>query len=290
MLLPASRLSYREVETMAEAKNVADYLVRYLQQIDPRPLKGSELAVLIKTAYPDFSPESFGCRNLREFIHRNADEIVEFSRAGMDIVYRLRTTQERLNSQTATADESDSVVDQLTQNLFVWKTFATPDSVFRLYLDPQAGVIHNLHSNARPAQGWREIPRISAEVLLQIGKDFTSDLPEVQKSALAPLLQAPKWWVPFYDCLQTLGLRSKWIEFRRRRIRDEFQRIVRGIEAPSPTEQSAMARPLVSEPTRAEAGSPIRKVAADVVQRMTESELRALNLPLGYVMDSLTAR
>jgi hypothetical protein len=34
----------------------------------------------------------------------------------------------------------------------------------------------------------------------------------------------------------------------------------------------------------------MKRIAADVVQRMTDSELRALNLPLGYVVDVMTAR
>jgi len=34
----------------------------------------------------------------------------------------------------------------------------------------------------------------------------------------------------------------------------------------------------------------LRHVAASAVLRMTDVELRALNLPLGYVIDALTAK
>ena len=92
----------------------------------------------------------------------------------------------------------------------------------------------------------------------------------------------------------SLGLKSKWIEFRRRRIREEFQRLVgeTGISLPVPEHTvspvSALAEPDVR--TRLDSIPSVRQIVSEVVQRMTEPELRALNLPLGYVIDSLRAR
>jgi hypothetical protein len=276
---------------LAEASVVADFLVRSLQQVDPRPLKGSELSVLAKTAYPDFIPDAFGCRTLREFIRRYASEIMEFSRAGMDISYHLKVTHERLKAEGASS-EFNCALDQLTRNPRIWKTFASPESLFRIYLDPATGLLRTLHNNSRPLPEWREIPKVSAEVLLQIGRDFTADLPDLQKSVLSPLLQDPKWWIPYYERLQSLGLKTKWIEFRRRRIRDEFQRQLGESKTTPLSAQPILASTSAVETTTSATKSElsIRRIAADVVQRMTESELRGLNLPLGYVVDSLTTR
>lgn len=276
---------------MTEVNEVANFLVRSLQQVDPRPLKGSELAVLIKTAYPDFSAESYGCRTLREFIRRNASEIMELSRAGMDIVYQLRSTHEKLMAEGTTIADSSGLTDQLIHDPLVWKTFASPDSAFRLYIDPQTEIVRSLHYSAKPPVGWQQIPKISAEVLLQIGRDFTAALPDFQKSALAPLLQEQKWWIPYYERLQALGLRTKWIEFRRRRIREEFHRVIsEAIAVEHRPEVNPSGKPRGPESAGIHPESPIRKIAVDVVQRMTESELRSLNLPLGYVIDCLTTR
>lgn len=276
---------------MTEASVVADFLVRSLQQVDPRPLKGSALAVLVKTAYPDFKPEYLGYRSLRDFIRQNAAEIMEFSKAGMDIVYRLRATQEGFAAESSSAGDSNVPVDQLTRNPLLWKTFASPGSAFRLYIDPQTGVLRSLHSNVTPRPEWREIPKITADALLQIGRDFTANLPDIQQSALAPLLKEPKWWIPYFERLQTLGLRSKWVEFRRRRILETFKRVIDQIGAVSdPAELAAHTNYPVPEHPGSRSELPIRKIAAEVVQRMTESELRALNLPLGYVIDCLTTR
>jgi hypothetical protein len=175
------------------------------------------------------------------------------------------------------------------------QTFTSPDSPFRLYLTDQ-GIVRSMHSNSRPLPEWREIQRISPEVLHQIGQDFTADLDEIQKSVLVPTLREAKWWFPFFDRLQSLGLKYKWVEFRRKRIQDEFKRKIEEIGTlplPQPQAQE-LALALLPQPVEAarqtQSDLSIRKIAADVVQRMTESELRGLNLPLGYVVDSLTTR
>jgi hypothetical protein len=282
---------------MTEIPVVVDFLVRTLQQVSPRPLRGSELSVLVKAAHPEFSAEAFGYRTLRDFVRKQASEIVEVGRAGMDVQYSLKATQAKLQAEIASITSvgfADHALDQLMRDPRAWKTFTSPDSPFRLYLTDQ-GVVRSMHSNSRPLPEWREIQRISPEVLLQIGKDFTDDLDEIQKSVLVPALREPKWWFPFFDRLQSLGLKYKWVEFRRKRIRDEFKRKIEeiGTLPLPPLQEAALAsvpQPTVAPSAQTQSGLSIRKIAADVVQRMTESELRGLNLPLGYVVDSLTTR
>lgn len=279
---------------MTDNTVVSDFLVRTLQQTAPRPLKGSELSVLVKAAHPEFSAVSLGYRNLREFIRRQATDIVEVGHAGMDICYSLRTSQakqEAGNASSKSVGLADDALDQLTKDLRAWKTFTSPESPFRLYLTDK-GVVRSMHASSRPLPEWKEIQRISPETLLQIGRDFVANLDEVQKSVLVPTFQEPTWWFPFVDRLQSLGLKYKWIEFRRQRIRREFEKRIEEIGMPpfrQPSEIGAVSSSLeVSTPTQSELS--FRKIAADVVQRMTESELRRLNLPLGYVVDSLTTR
>jgi hypothetical protein len=282
---------------MTDAPVVADFLVRTLQQVSPRPLRGSELSVLVKAAHPEFSAEALGYRTLRDFIRKQVSEIMEVGRAGMDVQYSLKGAQLKLEiegASVASRDFADRAVDQLMKDPRAWKTFTSPDSAFRLYLADQ-GIVRSMHSNSRPLPEWREIQRISPEILLQIGKDFTADLDEIQKSILVPAFQEPKWWFPFFDRLQSLGLKYKWVEFRRNRIRLEFKKRIEELGTlPLPQPQEVMLA-LVPQPTAAASAQTqselsIRKIAADVVQRMTESELRGLNLPLGYVMDSVTTR
>ena len=281
---------------MTEISVVVDFLVRTLQQVSPRSLTGTELAIFLKAAHPEFISEALGYRTLRDFIRKRVPDIVEVGRAGMDVQYSLKDTQLKLEIESPSRDFSDSTLDQLMKDARAWKTFTSPDSPFRLYLT-ERGIVRSMHSNSRPLPEWREIQRISPEALLQIGKDFTADLDELQKSILVPTFQEPKWWFPFFDRLQSLNLKYKWVEFRRNRIREEFKKRIEDLgtlSLPQPQPQEAIlalvtqASAAASAQTQSELS--IRKIAADVVQRMTESELRGLNLPLGYVVDSLTTR
>jgi len=283
---------------MMTEREASNFFVRLLSG-SPRPLKGSELSILAKTSAPDFAPVKFGCRNLREFIRRYAaDEITELGRAGMDVVYAIRIAEQQplFESvvESAKPAESRGPLGQLRTNPRIWKTFASPSSPFRLFLVPGDGTIRVLRPGYSPDPTWLEVPRISADRLLQIAKDFIAELPESQQASLLSLLDKPSWWLEFYDWVRTLGLKTRWILFRRRRIAEEFERSVPALPvvataAPQPVPPSEITFSVQSL-APAGAQSEMKRIAAEVVHRMTDSELRALNLPLGYVMDVLTTR
>jgi len=281
-------------------KEASTLLVRLLSG-SPRPLKGSELSILAKTSSPEFDPIKFGCRNLRDFIRKNAsEEITEVDKAGMDIVYAIRAAEQQPLFQSQVAEpvkpaESRGHLGQLLTNPRIWKTFASPDSPFRLFLVPSDGTIRVLRPGYSLDPSWLEIRRISADKLLQIAKDFISELPESQRASLLSLLDKPSWWIAYFDLVRTLGLKTRWILFRRRRIAEEFERSVPALPTvataaqPTPANQS-IATPVQSLTPAGGAESVMKRIAAEVVHKMTDSELRALNLPLGYVVDVLTAR
>ena len=278
-------------------KEASTLLVRLLSG-SSRPLKGSELSILAKTSSPDFAPLRFGCRNLRDFIRKHAsDEITEVDKAGMDVVYAIRSAEQQTLFESPVSEsvkpaESRGPLGQLLTNPRIWKTFASPESPFRIFLVPGDGTIRVLRPGFSPDASWLEIPRISAEKLLQIAKDFISELPESQRASLLSLLDKPSWWMAYFDLVRTLGLKTRWVLFRRRRIAEEFERAVPALPTVAAPAQPATANQTTPTQSLTPAGgdSPMKKIAADVVQRMTDSELRALNLPLGYVVDVMTAR
>lgn len=292
-------------------KDVTTLLVRLLSNNgNPRPFKGNQLSALIKAFLPDFTAEQFGCRNLRDFIKKfAATEIMEIGRAGMDIIYGLRAVgqqqplfevAELLPETAKTGDRAP--LGQLLNDPRIWKTFASPDAPYRLFLAPSTGNVTVLRPGFTPDPSWVEVPHISADALLQIAKDFVSELPDVQQQPLAATLAQQRWWVSFYDVACTLGLKMRWIYFRRRRIAEQFERSLPTLPPPAPTQpQSSDVKKIPSSlppasvtrtgvVSNAPQSSLLRRIAADAVQRMTDSELRALNLPLGYVVDALTTR
>jgi hypothetical protein len=213
----------------------------------------------------------------------------------MDILYGIRATHEKL-----VADDSrrlganPAAIEPLLNELIkpqVWKTFVTPGSPFGLFLHPTAHHLRVVRAGAEAPPGWREVPKLTGEKLLQIAEEFVGTLDEEQQKLLRETFTMPKWWIHFVDMLQLVGLKTRWFDFRRKRIREEFMRVL--ARAGAGTQQS---RPVPAQlapeetPVVTQSQSEMRRIAVETVQRMTESELRALNLPLGYVVDALTTR
>jgi hypothetical protein len=287
---------------VAEKNDVSSYLVRLLSS-SQRPLKGSELSILVKTSFPGFSLFDFGCRNLREFIRKyTPDEIEEQGKAGMDIIYAARSPEQqplfepKTLATASTPSGQSAPLRQLLTNPRIWKTFVTPGMPFRLFFDPATGQIRVLRPEYSTDPSWVEIPRMSAEKLLQIARDFIDELPEPQRGPLSAYLEKPKWWIPYFEFIKTLGLTRRWIPFRRRRIAEEFERSLPVLPASTPIEEVSkpsvpnQLSPAVALLPSIVPDSSLKRVAVDVVQRMNDSELRSLNLPLGYVLDALKAR
>jgi hypothetical protein len=287
--------------------DVSSFLARLISG-SARPLKGSELAVFVKTTFPNFSPLQFGCRNLRAFIRQFASEdIVEVSHAGMDVVYGPRPVEQQALFESAPlggakaghASDRRGPSQQLLTNPRIWKTFVSPGMPFRLFLVPGSGQVRVLRPEFSPDPAWLEIPRLSGDKLLQIAQSFVSELPESQRGPLAALLETPKWWIDFFETTRTFGLTTRWIAYRRRRIAEEFENALPQVPITAAAPAEEVSAPVLSAPEKQAApanvlteptGSQLKKIAAEVVQRMTDSELRSLNLPLGYVLDALKTR
>jgi len=305
-------------------QDVSSYLRRLLDDTPNHSLSGAGISVLLKSYFPTFNAQEFDCRNLRDFIRKNVPEICEIGRAGTDVIYGLKNRQQNLFVTPVQKAIPESIIQtspvppipkddasradferpiskiqqtalaQLLTNPRIWKTFSSPGNPFQLYLNPASGLVRVLSPQGQPDSSWVKISPISADALLQIAKDFIATLPEPQRELLQNTLLQPKWWLPYFDVLRTLGLSFKWRFFKRRRVSQEFERSISNIPAPSLVADvmSTSQRPEPAE-RLAEARSPesvVRHVAIQVVGRMTETELRTLNLPLGYMVDVMAAR
>jgi len=274
-----------------EKTTVITYIAKLISEAQPNPITGGQLSARVKVAFPEFNAPQFGCANLRQFIRDNIPDIAEKGKAGMDVIYGLRAEQQSLfgasTAETAPTTDQPTPLGQLLTNPRIWKTFASPDKPYRLYLLP-SGLIRVFRPEETPDPTWSQIPPISAEALQRIAKEFISELPESQQEMLLKTLEQPRWWFPFFELLGALGQKSKWVFFRRRRIAEEFERSIPKVSAPSPASKALERTTRVEQAERPD--SLLRHIASSAVERMTDSELRALNLPLGYVIDVLKAR
>jgi hypothetical protein len=279
-----------------EKASVVSYLTKLASEMYPNPIRGGQLSDRLKAAFPNFNALQFGCKNLRDFIRDNVPEVSEGGKAGMDVIYGLRTQQAEMFEPEAVVVGSSAdrraPLGQLLTNPRIWKTFASPQTLFRLYLLP-SGLIRILRPDETADPAWPEIKPISADALRKIASDFIGTLHQSQQDILVKQLDAPKWWLPFFELVSTLGLRTRWISYRRQRIAEEFEtalsQAIASVVSASPSSVKSEGTSL--PPDQHKLPDPLlRRIASSAVQRMTDSELRALNLPLGYVIDALTTK
>jgi hypothetical protein len=281
---------------MLDATVVAADLSRLVQNSPQQKILGSSLAVLLKRGYPDFRPEDFGSRNLREFIHRYAKEIFESGKRGSDVVYtsallpamtEASTRQQELTGMSA----APAVSRRVAIDSSVWKTFASPTAPYRIYANRETGELRVLHVHQSSPEGpWVPVPSCPAPKHLQIAREFIEGLSdEPAKTQLTKILDLDSWWNHFFFSARNFGVERQWSAFRRRRLQDEFVQQLQSLGVPVggslrpvvATVPAEAAQPVVVQ----DGDSPLRAIAAAVIRRMSISELREIWLPLGYVVD-----
>jgi hypothetical protein len=291
----------------ASISDVAAFISNLVDQTPQKTLSGSLVAARLRSEFPDFGPTEFGYLNLRDFVRRAVPQLAESPhRAGMDVLYIPKTSLQSSAGGVQTSSRpvrAPGFVSLLLNDPRAWKTFANPNSPRNLFVRPDGSELRILPPNSRPGDGtWLQISSISASSLIQMAEEFIGTAPELYRQSLMKTLQTPKWWLTFFEELGSLGLKSKWMAFRRRRIIDEFSKAL-GMMAselgPSasltssevtsegwtkPTDQPQ--RPL-TDGVRLPSDFSLRQLAVAAVQRMTDAELRSLNIPLGYLVDAL---
>jgi hypothetical protein len=289
------------------ASRVVPSIVQLVVDSPQQSASGTRITSAIRLSFPEFSPQTEGCRNFRDFIRNFVPQLTESSqRAGMDVIYVLKapTTSEArpVAVDVEPSSKTSGFVSLLLNNPRAWKTFASPLATSRIYVNPDGSSVLVSSAHSVPANpGWLQIEPISASSLLQIATDFIGLVPDLYRPALLESLKKPKWWIPYFDVMGSLGLKSRWVTFRRRRILDEFVRAVTEKAA----EQSKLhpddvvsGSPVASEASpecfKGEVGAEgtlaeqrLRALALAAVNRMTIAELRSLAIPLGYIADAL---
>jgi hypothetical protein len=183
----------------------------------------------------------------------------------------------------------------------VWKTFLSPFTPFRLFANPETNSLQVVVPGNPPLPPpWVQIPPCSQETHRQIAQEFISTLPEqTQRVALSNAMAQPSfWWTSYYGVVMQLGLAPAWNAYRRRRLLAELEGALgkhgislRRADTGAQAAQRLLAPSGESQAVALASGeSLIRSLAAEVVRNMPVVELRALHVPLGYIVDALARR
>jgi hypothetical protein len=295
---------------MVDSTAIGADISRLVQSSPQGRILGSELAVLLKRGHPDFRPESFGCRNLRDFIRKYAREVFETTRQGTDVVYSsvvmpAMSAEATRKQEFRTISSPRPPVRRLTIPTSVWKTFTSPNGFYRVFANRESGDFRVLRTQEDSlGVPWVQIQPCPPAVHLQIAKEFTENLSnETTKAELGKVLGLDSWWTHFFVAARRFNVESLWSSFRRRRLHTEFEQQLKTLGVPlpfavSPTPTSTPTPTSVPTPTPAdnateppplqtEEGSDLRRIAFGVIRRLPASRLRELWLPLGYVLDEI---
>lgn len=292
---------------------VASVILRFVSDNDQGSASGTRISAAIRGAFPNFSPAAANSRSLREFIKSFVPQLEESpERAGLDVIYRVKQPtilQESASTPVVQPQRHSGFVSLLLNDPRAWKTFASPQSTSKIFVKTDGSEVLVSSMQSTPVGGdWVQVNPLSADLLLSIAKEFVELVPELYRQALIESLAKPKWWIPYFEVMGSLGLKSRWVTYRRRRILDEFSKAVtsaiyrKTLQSASVPEVSAqeklLSRPQFREPSAMAGvtGKPpesapreqiMRRLAMLAVQRMSVEELRSLVISVGSVIDVL---
>lgn len=283
---------------MLDATVVAADISRLVQNSPHQRVLGSELAVLLKRGYPDFKPVEFGCRNLRDFVRRYAKTVFEEGKKGTDVLYsaaslpalsEVSSRQQEFNSISSPPYRARPMLPEKG----VWKTFVSPNALYRLYANRESGEMRVLTPGvAALSDPWVIVPPCPAQTHLKIAREFLDGMTdEAAKTQLTKILDLDSWWDHFFFSARNFGVERQWSAFRRRRLHDEFQAVLRQLGIPgAPAREVSVypvPQPVAAQTETTQPDSAVKRAAIAVIRRLSDTQLRELSLPLGHVLDAM---
>lgn len=258
-------------------------------------LRGAEAGLVLKRAFPGFSPIDFGASTLREFIAKYVPDVCEKGASGLDPIYGLR-------EWGASGPEEPSLV-------LAWRAWVSPGSPLAIIVDRKSGQIRLRNRHLEVAENEISVLPADAQTHRMIAERFVTsqDLDDQSRQTLQSVLEGERstWWSRWSAALRgpCVAIAHRWAEHRRRELESELVRVLseqganeqvqttvlRAIRIardgnPKPSHQG------YSQPQASQSTQPLdlRRISHAVIERMSEHELRALTLPVGLVLDAIT--
>lgn len=288
---------------MSDPAAVQSYLRSIFQSAPDKVLRGSELAVLLKVQHPGFAPQIFGCFNLRDFLRKFVPEIVVVAKSGGDVIYGLKREK---GTEEAKRPGFDAGLENWAEQGFtikdskVWKTFATPSSKFLLCGNPTTSEVQVIPpSQTPPGAPWVRIPSCPEDTHKKIAQDFIATLPDAnQRAVLGKTFETHPWWIYYLHSARQIGQGINWLSYRRQRIEQEFKKALHAVGIQGnysvigrfdsyQRELRTPAQLLTGLPQDFTPSPELRRIISAALDRMSETELRSVWLPIGLVLDAL---
>lgn len=251
---------------------------------------GSKLAASLRLKIPDWSPDNYGTRNLREFIEKNTEKVAVKGRSGMDVLYAC-----------SDQEMGQPVASYPTHSTDIWRAWVSPNSPYALVYDREQSKMTLIERDAPTPNGGVRIEPTTSDEHRRIAREFLNNIPVEQRPAFLLVIDSPNsnWWREWMNELKKKGKLSAWNQFRKERLQDLLQRRLMDSELDSNGVSSAaqaistdvmasrQTRHRLRTSTPSGANISVRSVVSLVVSRMDEDDLRGLKLPVGLILDVL---
>ncbi|MEZ4431949.1 MAG: hypothetical protein R3F65_06005 [bacterium] len=251
---------------------------------------GSQLAARMRDALGDWNPRDYGARNLRHFIAMYVTDVKIAGRSGLDVLYSVQS----VDSLDEESYDRDSHEERLIGGL--WRVWVSPSSPFCLLVDRRDGSVEAVSRETEGHQGRVVLLPPSVETHRHLARLFLPRVPKDWHEHLLTILgdYDDRWWRRWLSELRRAQYLEQWQVFRKHSLLSLLIIALQENGFDIGATVAATARiangysPDVKLDSSRDSEANIRRVASDVVQKLTLVELRGLHLPLGLVLDSLT--
>ncbi len=278
-----------------DVTNVVEQILGLLRESPNQSLLGSTLSGKLRARLPDFKAIDYGQRNLREFLRMQVPQVYEASRQGLDFIYTLSPVPVAPSIEPAAGIDlvQANVLGALRLDDAVWKTYVSPNSPYRLFINDTSSEFRvvGLREEA-PQSPWKQVPPCPTARHRRIAEEFAAGqaVPEL-RAKLEQTLIEKVWWIPYFEETRRLGIEKQWLDYRRAGLFAELRKTlsILGV-APEKLEQLKRTpeRRTFKEKTRTKVEtSELRRAALEIVARVPDAELRELRFRLGDVLDAL---
>lgn len=259
---------------------------------------GSRLSAALKERASGWAPADFGVRSLREFVAVHVPGVRVVGRSGMDVLYGLAGSE-------PTPSPSLNVDQTLYSEPDFWRIWVSPNSPFALVVNRSGDEITAVRrgdSSAPAGHVFLDPPGI--DVHRSVASDFLETTEDDLKTRLAAALEKSTdgWWQAWLRELRGSAHLGNWNMFRRSAFEDRLRERLRAAELGNREIEhviTAIRDRHLAVALRRRRTSPavqavgdvdvLRRVVIDAVQRMSNTELRDLRLPIGIVLDVLAS-
>lgn len=257
------------------------------------PNQGSRLAHAVRERFPEWTPQSEGARNLRDFIERFVEDVAVVGRSGMDVVYGLSSDVSGTSQEPSSNQDDGRPVN-------LWRVWVSPNSPYALSIDMTDGDVQAVSRPAPDLEGKVRQEPASRDFHEQLAQSFGTQVQGERQVQLPAVGGTDRWWFEWQEKVRELGLEPSWQDFRSDALVERLESEMTALGVGEQARRAAVRRVLADKSARRSTAkrrsdawnqrADLEALVIEAARRMDASDLRALRIPVGVILDVIANR